>query len=86
MSPNNYLLFELLAIAYLLLGEEQNCQANHNAYSCIVPLKEPAYHVDKKGSRSAINLYQSMYDKMPSYKYKWLINLAYMTLGEYPSG
>ncbi len=86
MSPNNYLLFELLAIAYLRLGEEQNCQANHNAYSCIVPLKEPAYHVDKKGSRSAINLYQSMYDKMPSYKYKWLINLAYMTLGEYPSG
>ena len=37
---------ELLALAYLRLGEVTNCLNNHNSYSCILPLNDQALHVD----------------------------------------
>lgn len=81
MSPKNYLLFELLALAYLRLGEQQNCQNNHTEFSCILPLNEPAFHELREGSEKALSLYKSMFSKVPTDEYKWLINIAYMTLG-----
>lgn len=86
IQPATKPLLELLALAYLRKGEIENCQANHNSYSCIVPLQEPAFHADKYGSQKAIEVYSILQDNFPKDKYKWLINLAYMTLGEYPTG
>jgi hypothetical protein len=77
---------ELLALAYLRLGESINCQNNHNAFSCILPLKDQAYHIDVNGSKKAITLYTQIFDKFPNETYKWLINLAYMTIGKHPDG
>jgi len=79
-------IIELLALAYLRLGESTNCQNNHNAFSCILPLKDQAYHIDVNGSKKAIILYTQIFDKFPNETYKWLINLAYMTIGKYPDG
>ena len=84
MTANNYVLFELLAIAYLRLGEQENCQLNHTEFSCILPLEESAIHTLPEGSKNAIDIYKSMYDVYPNQGYKWLINLGYMTLGTYP--
>ena len=77
---------ELLALAYLRLGESTNCQNNHNAFSCILPLKDQAYHIDVNGSKKAIILYTQIFEKFPNETYKWLINLAYMTIGKHPDG
>lgn len=86
MTSQNYLLFELLALAYLRTGEQENCQNAHTEFSCILPLQEPAFHQLQEGSSRAIQLYQGMYDRHPTESYKWLINLAYMTLGQHPDG
>ena len=48
INKSNLPLIELLALAYLRLGEYNNCQNNHNEYSCILPLENDAYHIDKK--------------------------------------
>ena len=77
-------LIELLALAYLRSGEVENCRKYHNAYSCILPLKDEAFHREKNGSRKAIEIYAQIYEKYPKDMYKWLLNLAHMTLGEYP--
>lgn len=76
--------YELLAIAYLRFGEQENCQKNHSRYSCIVPIAAPAVHRFPNGSTRAIELYTSLNSKFPNPGYQWLINLAYMTLGQYP--
>lgn len=77
-------LFELLALAYLRLGEQQNCQQNHSPASCIIPLQSEGIHTLKTGSQKAIELYSLLYDRFQSPTHQWLLNLAYITLGEYP--
>jgi len=78
-------IIELLALAYLRLGEQENCQMNHSKYSCILPIQTPAIHQLTNGSTKAIELYRLLYDRYSDHKFKWLLNLAYMTLGEHPS-
>ena len=67
------------------LGEVNNCQNNHNSYSCILPLKDQAFHIDVNGSKKAIEIYTQIYEKFPNDNYKWLLNLAHMTIGEHPN-
>jgi len=78
-------MFELLALAWLRLGEQENCQNNHSAQSCIIPLKKEGVHQLKNGSEHAIEIYSLLQDKFPNPKYIWLLNVAYMTLGNYPN-
>ena len=75
---------ETLGLAYLRLGEELNCTNNHNEFSCILPLAEEGFHISKKGSKKAIEIFSKIYSIYPKQKYKWLLNLAHMTLGDYP--
>ena len=85
IDKSNLPLIKLLALAYFRLGEADNCQNNHNEFSCILPLKEEAYHNKKEGSKKAIELYSKIYDKFPENSSKWILNLAHMTIGEYPN-
>jgi hypothetical protein len=76
---------ELLALAYLRLGEQENCILNHSAASCIVPIRPEGFHQAKGGSEKAISLYtQILSGNSYDYSSQWLINVAYMTLGQYP--
>lgn len=84
INRDNKAVFELLALAWLRLGEQQNCQQHHTAASCIVPLKAAGIHQLKDGSQRAIELYTLLQQTFPNPKYKWLLNVAYMTIGEYP--
>ncbi len=79
-------MFELLALAYLRLGEQQNCLNNHTPQSCILPLQASGFHKDKTGSQEAIKIYSRLQEKFPNQQYKWLLNVAYMTVGAYPDG
>jgi hypothetical protein len=74
-----------IALAYLRLGERTNCIHNHTAESCIFPISSKGVHRDKTGSEKAIEIYQSLLiDDPGDLESKWLLNIAYMTTGDYP--
>ena len=80
-----------LGLAYLRKGERTNCVGRHNRTSCLLPLRPEAVHVDKSGSRGAVTSWTKMLEglapKSPDAAAgRWLLNIAYMTLGEYPDG
>jgi hypothetical protein len=77
---------EMLALSYLRLGEQKNCLDNHNLASCLLPIEAAGVHKDQAGSRSAIHFYSEVLRKSPfDLTSRWLLNIAYMTLGEYPN-
>ncbi len=76
---------ETLALADLRYGERTNCINNHMAESCLFPIQPMGVHQDETGSRKAIQVYQDLLTKNPDdLASRWLLNIAYMTLGEYP--
>ena len=76
---------ELLATAYLRQGEREDCVERHSADSCRIPIVGGGIHTIEQGSRQAIKEFTSLLESYPNHLgYRWLLNLAYMTLGEYP--
>lgn len=74
-----------LAIAYMRLAEKQNCVTNHNSESCILPIRKNGVHTIRHGSQKAIEVYQKLLEiNSNDYESRWLLNIAYMTLGDYP--
>lgn len=75
-----------IANAYLRLGDRVNCIHNHTAESCIFPIAGGGVHQDKTGSRKAIEIYKKILTSDPNdLESRWLLNVAYMTTGGYPS-
>lgn len=75
----------LRATAFLRLGEQENCVSNHTSDSCLFPLGPLGYHQIPRGSRAAIPLLTEQLREFPGDPgARWLLNLAHMTLGEYP--
>lgn len=82
------ILFEL-AVAYLRLGETENCCLRNNPDSCILPIEGAGIHKNRRGSEGAIKALMSSLEIMPPetelhWKAVWLLNIAHMTLGDYP--
>mmetsp|Transcript_29827 Transcript_29827/g.41950 ORF Transcript_29827/g.41950 Transcript_29827/m.41950 type:complete len:836 (+) Transcript_29827:63-2570(+) len=76
---------ELLAITYIRYGEEDNCRQGHTHESCLMPLQGSAIHKKKYGSTHAKEILELQLTLDPSHLgAKWLLNIVYMTLGEYP--
>lgn len=81
-----YQVERLLALAYLRLGEQVNCQERTNDESCLMPIKGKGVYSVQQGVRSAIQIYEEMLNKKPNDKESiWMLNFAYMTLGEFPN-
>jgi len=75
------------ALCHLRAGETANCLLNHNADSCIFPIQGGGIHQLKEGSRAAVEVLTELLTKFPGdLRGRWLLNIAYMTLGEYPAG
>jgi hypothetical protein len=75
------------AVCCLRIGETENCMANHNGESCIVPIRGGGIHTIQRGSRMALPYLAKLLQRFPGdLRAKWLMNIAYMTLGEYPDG
>jgi hypothetical protein len=77
------------AIAYLRFGETQNCCARNNADSCLLPIRGEGIHTKPEGSKRAIELFtellnQSDRQSIIHFRALWLLNIAYMTIGQYP--
>lgn len=87
LNENNKIFYDLLAIAFMRKGELENCAANHTAESCIIPIQGGGIHKLTSGSSSAIEMYKMILAKFPDdLQSRYLLNIAYMTLGQYPAG
>jgi len=85
MTPQNKQLFDMLAIAYLRLGEQENCVDNPSASVCILPFDPAARHAREEGAREAIARYQSLLRHFPDdLGSRWLLNIAFMAVGGHP--
>jgi hypothetical protein len=69
----------------LRCGENDNCVLCRGESSCILPISPAAVHRKDHGSRMAIRYFSEYLDQFPDdLEVRWLLNLAHMTLGEYP--
>ena len=66
-------------------GEDENCILCRGESSCILPISPAAVHTNPAGSRKAIEFFLEYLGRFPDdVEARWLLNIAYMTLGEYP--
>jgi len=73
------------AICNLRMGEQLNCCARNNQNSCLVPISGAGVHTKQEGSRAAVKcLTECLTLNADDTSSRWLLNIAYMTLGEYP--
>lgn len=80
-------LLTLLGMAYLRLAERNNCVMGHGSESCIMPIQGSGIHKNKDAARKAAGFFElKMAEKPDDLDARWLLNIAYMVLGEYPSG
>jgi hypothetical protein len=78
-------LVALLGVIHLRRGETENCIECVGPSSCIFPLAPEALHQRPSGSREAIRHFRAYLDQRPEdVGVRWLLNIAHMTLGEYP--
>jgi hypothetical protein len=78
-------LIMLQGLAALRRGEIENCVECQGEGSCIFPLGPHAVHQHPAGSRLAVEYFTQYLQRDPANMgARWLLNLAYMTLGEYP--
>ncbi len=74
------------ALAYMRLGEQENCLLNHTSESCLLPIQGSGIHVKQRGSKGALAALNRILTGSPNdLSARWLLNIAYMTLGEYPN-
>ena len=74
-------------VAGLREGENDNCLQCRGEGACIFPIRPTAVHTNPTGSRLAIQHFTEYLEQFPDdLGVRWLLNLAYMTLGEYPHG
>jgi hypothetical protein len=75
---------DLLGIAYLRVGEQENCLHHHNADSCLFPIRGAGIHMAERGARGAIREYTALLESNPTdLNARWLLNIAYMALGQH---
>jgi len=78
-----------IAFAYFRLGELSNCTWNHNSDACIFPIAPGGVYKEQLGAREAAKRYTELLsdptiDPDNVLVYRWLLNLSYMVLGQYP--
>lgn len=80
-----YNIIYLQGVYALRLGETENCVMCRGESSCILPISSAAVHTKPEGSRLAIGHFAEYLEQFPNdLEVRWLLNLAYMTLGEHP--
>ena len=74
-----------LALAYLRLGETENCVHSRASDRCILPIRGGGIHQHQRGARKAIEYFTILLKRNPDHLIaRWLLNIAYMTIGGYP--
>ena len=77
---------EELGIAYLHRAETKNDIYDKPGDRCLVPIPAGRSFTAKEDSRAAIEHFEKYLAKIPDdLAIRWLLNYAYMTIGEYPT-
>jgi tetratricopeptide (TPR) repeat protein len=78
-------LMAVLGVIAMRRGEIENCLECVGPSSCIFPIDKAAVHRNQSGSREAVRWFTAFLDESPrDLRVIWLLNIAYMTLGEHP--
>jgi len=78
---------EVLGTAYLHKSEMENNVYRAPGDRCLFPPRGPVEYTKKQDSENAVVYLTRFLEKKPdSQEARWLLNLAYMTLGKYPAG
>ena len=73
------------ALCWMRIGEVTNCLADHNPESCLAPIQGRGVHRIPTGSRNAIQILTEILERnRDDLAARWLLNIAYMTVGDYP--
>ncbi|MCE7924791.1 MAG: CRTAC1 family protein [Haliscomenobacteraceae bacterium CHB4] len=85
LNDQTKVLYDMLALCYLRLGEQQNCIQTHTPESCVIPISGEGIYKMTAGPENAIKVYKRILDAYPDdVQSRWLLNLAYMALGQWP--
>ncbi len=86
LSPaNKAALHERIGLCYLRIGEQENCLQHHTLASCLFPIRGSGVHSLPRGSRGAIAEFTQLLQIAPdNLVARWLLNIAAMTVGDYP--
>ena len=72
-------------LAYLRLGEQENCAHMQGGRACIFPIRGSGVHMLPRGAEGAVREYTALLERNPQDALsQWLLNVAYMQLGKYP--
>ncbi|MBV9181938.1 MAG: VCBS repeat-containing protein, partial [Acidobacteria bacterium] len=78
---------EVLGTAYLHKSEMENGVYRSPGERCLFPPHKPVVYRNQADSQKAVEYFLQYLAKKPeSLEVRWLLNLAYMTLGKYPAG
>jgi len=67
------------------LAEAENCVLHAGDFACVMPMTDDAIHQKTEGSEAAIEVFEKILTAFPrEHGIRWLLNIAYMTLGKYP--
>ena len=71
------------------MGETQNCCLRHTPESCILPIQGSGIYQVQDASKRAIECFTRVLhavsaDEPLHLRTRWLLNIAYMTIGQYP--
>jgi hypothetical protein len=84
-AENLYTIIYYKGLTGLRIGENDNCILCRGDSACIFPIDPAAVHTRPRGSRLAVKHFTEYLRQFPDdLEVKWLLNLAHMTLGEYP--
>ena len=76
---------EALGIAYLHKSEMENDVYRHPGDRCLLPMRPGSAYTKTGDSEKAIEYFLKYLEQKPEeLEVKWLLNLAYMTVGAYP--
>jgi VCBS repeat protein/ASPIC/UnbV protein len=77
---------DLTAITFFRMAEADNCLCCTSGESCLFPIRGGGVHTKQRGARGAIEVLTECLGMNPQDQgSRWLLNLAYMTVAEYPA-
>ena len=78
---------EVLGTAYLHKSEMENGVYRNPGERCLFPPRKSFRYQKTEDSEKAVSYFSRFLEKKPdTQEVRWLLNLAYMTLGKYPDG
>ena len=81
-----YTIIYFQGVTALRRAEDENCLMCRGESSCILPISPAAVHKKKTGSRLAVRHFTEYLNQFPDdLEVRWLLNVAHMTLGEWPA-